>query len=273
MAENEDDFDWSPTIPFEIYGRDYQGFIKRLVKVIGRNSKTKFINRGKEKNVPYVNICLMTETDGKALEAHMRQDNLYVNAMGPKGGGKPFRFKGVKDFDDDDSTELGYGENYQDLTRDLDNKIYELDYQEFIMSVETLIDEMSATNLDTSNWARRMFIVISAIAEGARNIIVALSYYESITTYKPSTTPWMWISLVINNWDSFSQAAIKFDENLTIKDLTQEERGMLFAKNVKDPTADSYREHLKAVLAKGNVCRAVLKVLCGHMNREASSSR
>lgn len=141
------------------------------------------------------------------------------------------------------------------------------------MSVETLIQEMSATDVVTANWMRRMFIVITAIAEGARNIIVSLSYQQSIKTYKPSTTPWIWLSLVINNWDSFSEAAIEFDENLTLDDLTQEERNMLLAKKVKDPSPKSYREHLAAVLAKGNVCRVALRVLCRHMNREASSSR
>ena len=87
---------------------------------------------------------------------------------------------------------MGYGENYQDLTRNLGDTIYKLNYQEFVQAVETLIDDISANDLDnptTQKWMTRIFTIITVVAEGARNKIVSLSYQESIRSYAPITTP------------------------------------------------------------------------------------
>ncbi|GJV41658.1 hypothetical protein Tco_1420098 [Tanacetum coccineum] len=138
MAQNGD-FDWSPNIPLKIYGTDYIGFIRRLVKVLGKNSQTRFIERGVE-NTKYVNIMLETHHDERALEVHMRQDNLYVEAMGRRGGQYTiFKLNGVKNFGAG-SKELGFGENYTSLTRHLGDSIYSLNFLEFTQAVETLIE-------------------------------------------------------------------------------------------------------------------------------------
>ncbi|GJW38794.1 hypothetical protein Tco_0064639 [Tanacetum coccineum] len=146
MAQNGD-FDWSPNIPLKIYGTDYIGFIRRLVKVLGKNSQTRFIERGVE-NTKYVNIMLETHDDERALEVHMRQDNLYVEAMGRRGGQYTiFKLNGVKNFGAG-SKELGFGENYTSLTRHLGDSIYSLNFLEFTQAVETLIDDISVQRDD-----------------------------------------------------------------------------------------------------------------------------
>ena len=48
------------------------------------------------------------------------------------GGAMIFKFKCMQDFGEEESRELGYGENYQDLTINLSDTIYELNYQEFL---------------------------------------------------------------------------------------------------------------------------------------------
>ncbi|GJY18343.1 hypothetical protein Tco_0389834 [Tanacetum coccineum] len=275
MAQNEE-FDWSPNIPFKIYEKDYVGFMHRLVKVLGKNTQTRFIERGVD-NTKYVNIMLETEIDDRTLEVHMRHDNLYVDALGRKGEEYTiFKFDGVKNFGQG-SKDLGYGESYTSITRHLDDSIYELNYSNFVQAVETLIDDMSTKNLNkliTKKWMRRIFTVITAIAEGARNKVVSVSYNDSIISGEPTTTPWMWIQLMYNNWESFSKAAIGFDENIGLTDLTKDENDMLFARNVPH-TAKDLKKNLKAVLARGKICRAALNILCGHKKvatLQASSS-
>ncbi|GJZ50445.1 aconitate hydratase, cytoplasmic [Tanacetum coccineum] len=218
MAQNGD-FDWSPNIPLKIYGTNYIGFIRRLVKVLGKNSQTRFIERGVE-NTKYVNIMLETHDDERALEVHMRQDNLYVEAMGRRGGQYTiFKLNGVKNFGAG-SKELGFGENYTSLTRHLGDSIYSLNFLEFTQAVETLIDDMSvnADDLDgltTYKWRRRMFTVVTAVAEAARSKVVSLSYDQSRERRAPTSTSWMWIKLLFNNWEKF-QGAIGLMKNRTL---------------------------------------------------------
>ncbi|GJY63612.1 aconitate hydratase, cytoplasmic [Tanacetum coccineum] len=264
MAQNQD-FDWSPNIPFKIYEKDYAGFIHRLVKVLGKNSETNFIERGVNKR-EYVKIMLETHQDDRALDAHMRRDNLYVTAISRRGSDTIFKCKGVEDFGEG-SRDLSFGESYQSMTRHLeDREIYTLNYCEFVQAVETLINEMGTKdldNLDTHKWARRIFTILSVVAEGARNKVVSVSYNDSIIHNAPTTTHWMWIKLMFNSWESFSNAAIGYDD-IKLSDLTKEERDMLFAKNVP-PTAKDLEKNLEKVLARSDICRAALYVLCGHL--------
>nr|GEW32532.1 hypothetical protein [Tanacetum cinerariifolium] len=130
-------------------------------------------------------------------------------------------------------------------------------------------------DLTTYKWRRRMFTVVSAVAEAARSKVVSLSYEQSRKRQAPTSTSWIWISLLFNNWDSFSEAASGFDENIGLGDLTEEEKDMLFARNMPHTTED-LKKNLEAVLDRGKICRAGLNILCGHSKvatLQASSSR
>ncbi|GJV41657.1 hypothetical protein Tco_1420097 [Tanacetum coccineum] len=117
--------------------------------------------------------------------------------------------------------------------------------------------------LTTYKWRRRMFTVVTAVAEAARSKVVSLSYDQSRERRAPTSTSWMWIKLLFNNWEKISKAAIGFDENIGLCDLTKEEKDMLFARNMPH-TAKDLKKNLKAVLARGKICRAGLNILCGH---------
>ncbi|GJZ50446.1 aconitate hydratase, cytoplasmic [Tanacetum coccineum] len=174
--------------------------------------------------------------------------------MGRRGEQYPiFKLNGVKNFGAG-SKELGFGENYTSLTRHLGDSIYSLNFLEFTQAVETLIDDMSvnADDLDgltTYKWRRRMFTVVTAVAEAARSKVVSLSYDQSRERRAPTSTSWMWIKLLFNNWEKISKAAIGFDENIGLCDLTKEEKDMLFARNMPH-TAKDLKKNLKAVLAR-----------------------
>ncbi|GJR38915.1 aconitate hydratase, cytoplasmic [Tanacetum coccineum] len=192
-------------------------------------------------------------------------------AMGRRGEQYPiFKLYGVKNFGAG-LKELGFGENYTSLTRHLGDSIYSLNFLEFTQAVETLIDDMSvnADDLDgltTYKWRRRMFIVVTAVAEAARSKVVSLSYDQSRERGAPTSTSWMWIKLLFKNWEKISKAAIGVDENIGLGDLTKEETDMLFARNMPHTEKD-LKKNLKAVLARGKICRAGLNILCGGISR------
>ena len=70
---------------------------------------------------------------------------------------------------------------------------------------------------------------------------------------------------MINNWESFSRTAIGFVDDVTINDLIAQKKERLLTENVQESSAKSYLKHLDD-LARANICRVVLNILCVQLN-------